>query len=309
MSRKYSCLLMAAILLLCSLVLVHAAERSDETTAYARAAAVLDESGIVRPSATALTEGSGMALAVEMGILTRRGEVQLYEIGPQALQALQAQQRAAEEAAEARLQRSTYLALYDGVMAQSSLTLYAQADNSSDVLRTLAAGKVAMLLDVTDSGWYHIRFGQTSGYVLPDHCRGVRYADYEGSAATRDLIEELLDYAYTWLGTPYAYGGSSYAGTDCSGFTMRCYDYVGFSLSHGARDQYRRATPVTTAQRDVGDLVFFSGPGSGGIEHVGIYLGGGRFIHAGTSTGVVVSSLSSGYFADYYYGAGRLIFE
>lgn len=309
MSRKHSCLFLAAIILLCSLAVAHATGHSEQKEAYDRAVAVLDQSGIEQHAVTALTEGSGMALAVEMGILTQRGEIQLYEVGPQALQARQVQQRAAEEAAERRLQRSTYLSLYDGVMAQHSLPLYAQADSSSDVLYTLAAGKVAKLLNIADNGWYHISFGKATGYVSADSCRGVRYADYEGTAATRDLIEELVDYAYTWLGTPYAYGGSSYAGTDCSGFTMRCYDYVGLSLSHGARDQYRRATPVTTAARDVGDLVFFSSPDSSLIEHVGIYLGGGRFIHAGTSTGVVISSLYEGYFANYYYGAGRIIFE
>ena len=135
--------------------------------------------------------------------------------------------------------------------------------------------------------------------------------EYEGNTVSGHFTDtvKLLDYARTYLGTPYSYGGSSYSGTDCSGFTMRCFDYVGYSLSHGARDQYRRATPVTTAQRDVGDLVFFSGPGSDLIEHVGIYLGGGRFIHASSSEGVTIDSVYASYYADYYYGAARIIFE
>ena len=92
-----------------------------------------------------------------------------------------------------------------------------------------------------------------------------------------------------------------------SGFTMRVFGYLGYSLSHGARDQYRATTPVTTAERQAGDLVYFAWSGS--IDHVGIYLGGGRFIHASTSQGVVVDSLYDNYYANGYCGATRVIFD
>ena len=59
----------------------------------------------------------------------------------------------------------------------------------------------------------------------------------------------------------------------------------------------------------MGDLVFFSGPGSDLIEHVGIYLGGGRFIHASTGEGVTIDSVYGSYYAEYYYGAVRIISE
>ena len=88
---------------------------------------------------------------------------------------------------------------------------------------------------------------------------------------------------------------------------MRVFGYLGYSLSHGARDQYRATTPVTTAERQAGDLVYFAWSGS--IDHVGIYLGGGQFIHASTSQGVVVDSLYDSYYASGYYGATRVIFD
>ncbi len=309
MSRKFSCLLLAVSTLFCSLAVVYAAEKQARDTAYEQAAAVLDEAGVTSYAATALTNGRGIALAVELGMLEQRGTLSLSQLGAQALQARQEQQRSAEEAAQAQAQRNAYLALYDGVMLDDSLTIYTHADSSSAAVRTLSAGKVAQLLDITDNGWYLIAFGKATGYVPADSCRGVSYADYADSAAARDLVEELIDYAYTYLGTPYLYGGTGYGGIDCSGFTMRCFAYVGYSLSHGARYQYSTAIPVTVAQRAAGDLVFFSGPGSDQIEHVGIYLGNGRFIHASSSQGVTIDSIYGGYFSEYYYGAARIIFD
>ena len=309
MSRKFSCLLLAVFTLFCSLAVAYAAERHTRNAAYQQAAAALNEAGVITYSSAALTDGRGLGLAAELGLLEQQGTLSLSQLGVQALQTQQEQQRNAEEAAQAQAQRNAYLAMYDAVMLDTSLTLYSHADSSSSAMRTISAGKVAQLLDIADDGWYRVSFGKSAGYIPSDSCHGVSYADYAGTAAARDLVAELIDYAYTYLGTPYVYGGTGYSGIDCSGFTMRCFEYVGYPLAHGARYQYQCATLVTVAQRDVGDLVFFSGPDSSGIAHVGIYLGNGRFIHASSSKGVTIDSIYGGYFSQYYYGAGRIIFE
>lgn len=196
---------------------------------------------------------------------------------------------------------------YDGVLISCKDALNIRtAPVDGRVIRTIRAGKVAHLLAVED-GWYQISYGKTIGYVSPDYCQTVHYQDYEGTSATSTVREDVVAAAMEWLGTRYVYGGSSRKGTDCSGFTMAVFREFGYSLAHGASDQKYASTAVSSAERDVGDLVFFSFYGDGRIAHVGIYIGGGQFIHASTSRGVIISSLSESYYARNYLGAGRIL--
>ena len=116
------------------------------------------------------------------------------------------------------------------------------------------------------------------------------------------LRSAIVDYAYSFLGTPYVYGGASRSGTDCSGLTMQLFGYYGISLGHGCVSQYYASQPISRSELQPGDLVFFYE----GIGHVGIYIGGGQFIHA-SDYGVVVASLYTNYWSACYYGAGRIL--
>ena len=109
--------------------------------------------------------------------------------------------------------------------------------------------------------------------------------------------------ATRYLGVPYRWGGSSPStGFDCSGFVMFLYRQVGVSLPHNAAMQYRHGRAVSRRSLRRGDIVFFNGLG-----HDGIYLGGGRFIHASSSGDVVkISRLSEGWYSSRYVGARRL---
>jgi peptidoglycan DL-endopeptidase CwlO len=108
--------------------------------------------------------------------------------------------------------------------------------------------------------------------------------------------------AMQYLGTPYVWGGSSPGGFDCSGFVMYVFAQVGVYLPHHAADQYNYGTPVSSSELEPGDLVFFDGLG-----HVGIYIGGGQFVHAPHTGDVVkISSMNDGWYASTYVGARRL---
>jgi peptidoglycan DL-endopeptidase CwlO len=102
-------------------------------------------------------------------------------------------------------------------------------------------------------------------------------------------------------GAPYVYGGSTPAGFDCSGFTSYVYGKLGIPLAHSSYDQWTSGPRVPRADLRPGDLVFFAGLG-----HVGIYIGGGRFVHAPhTGTVVSVDRLSGSWYGAEYDGAVR----
>ncbi len=112
----------------------------------------------------------------------------------------------------------------------------------------------------------------------------------------------VVGVAMQYLGVPYVWGGASPSGFDCSGLVMYAFARVGVSLPHNAAMQYGYGSPVSQAQLAPGDLVFFNGLG-----HVGIYIGGGQFIHAPHTGDVVkISSLGESWYASTYYGARRL---
>jgi peptidoglycan DL-endopeptidase CwlO len=112
---------------------------------------------------------------------------------------------------------------------------------------------------------------------------------------------QVVGIALQYLGVPYVWGGSSPAtGFDCSGFVAYVFAQVGVYLPHHAASQFAYGTPVSYDQLAPGDLVFFSGLG-----HVGIYIGGGQFVHAPHTGDVVrISSLSERMGS--FYGARRL---
>ena len=113
----------------------------------------------------------------------------------------------------------------------------------------------------------------------------------------------VVGIAMQYLGTPYVWGGASPGGFDCSGFAMYVYSQVGVSLPHNAAMQYNTVgTYVSRDQLEPGDLVFFDGLG-----HMGIYIGGGQFIHAPHTGDVVkISSLSDSWYSSTYVGAKRV---
>jgi LysM repeat protein len=119
------------------------------------------------------------------------------------------------------------------------------------------------------------------------------------------LIQRITGRAQEFVGTPYAWGGASRSGVDCSGLVYLLYSPYVPDLPRGSYGQFTVGQRVARADLQPGDLVFFTTYASG-PSHVGIYLGDGRFVTAGARS-VIVDELSAPYWAGRYIGARRLI--
>lgn len=122
---------------------------------------------------------------------------------------------------------------------------------------------------------------------------------------TSKIAASLTRSALRFLGTPYVFGGTTRAGFDCSGYVQHVFAMMGLHIPRTADAQFYAGRKAVGGPRP-GDLVFFQ-TYEPGPSHVGIYLGNGRFAHASSSRGVMVSKLSDSYWAARYLGAKRLI--
>ena len=123
-------------------------------------------------------------------------------------------------------------------------------------------------------------------------------------------MEKLIAIAESKLGCKYVSGAKGASTFDCSGFVYYCLRNAGVSVKYmtsiawRSTGQFKKITSLRDCVR--GDILVFSGS-SMAKGHVGIYLGGGQFIHASTSSGVIISSLSESYYARTYLYAARPI--
>ena len=183
----------------------------------------------------------------------------------------------------------------DGVNVRSD------ASTDSSVLATIEEDAIVTVNGLVD-GWYDVtcEYG-TEGYIRSD------FLDLtESSSSNSDIAATAKQY----LGTGYVYGGASPRGFDCSGFTMYVYSQHGYALPHSATSQWQSGLGTrvySISELQPGDLVFFNDPSRNAgkaCSHAGIYTGDGQFIHSSSSRsgGVIVSSLTSGYYNTYFVG-------
>jgi peptidoglycan DL-endopeptidase LytE len=159
----------------------------------------------------------------------------------------------------------------------------------------------------------------SGGYRLANTSSGTSSAgsSTRASGRTESLVPmpatgsgkgaDMVAYAMQFLGYRYVFGGTTPAGFDCSGFVYYVHRQSGIALSRGMMGQYTAGPHVPKDGLQPGDIVFFSNTYMPGLSHNGIYIGGGKFIHASDeTTGVVITSLSSAYWASRYSGATRV---
>ena len=132
------------------------------------------------------------------------------------------------------------------------------------------------------------------------------YAIYRAKTeAAYSLRGAVVSTARRFIGRPYCWGGTTpEEGFDCSGLVMVVYRLNGINLPRSSRDQYKSGKAISSQNLKQGDLLFFATKGGRRVTHVGIYVGGGRFIHAPkTNTHVREDSLSNSYFKTCFLGA------
>ena len=177
--------------------------------------------------------------------------------------------------------------------------------------------------------WFKVIYNDVVGYIRSDYLalteipyenrdsaksplffRGGKSTGIVPSAAalnkTAATPSKIIATAKKYIGVPYVWGGSTPSGFDCSGYVQYVFKAHGISLPRTSKEQYGVGTSVSKSKLKAGDLVFFNTEGSG-VSHLGIYVGNNQFIHASTSKGVIISSLSNTYWAPRYYGAKRIL--
>jgi len=133
------------------------------------------------------------------------------------------------------------------------------------------------------------------------------FSQIMGVAMSATSNVKMFQFVYDWIGTPYHLGGKSKKGIDCSAFAYELYTKVfNTSIGNNSRNIFSMSNPVGKEELKEGDLVFFK-IHSRAITHVGVYIGNGKFAHASSSKGVMISYLADPYWTRYYYKGGRLL--
>ena len=130
--------------------------------------------------------------------------------------------------------------------------------------------------------------------------------EFENLVRNVDVKSRIMDQYADWKGVRYRLGGSTKKGIDCSGFVQRTFrEQFGLELPRSTYEQQEMGKSVSRSNLRTGDLVLFRAGSTG--RHVGIYIGNNQFVHASTSSGVIISSMNEPYWKKRYNEARRVL--
>ena len=198
----------------------------------------------------------------------------------------------------------------------STLNVRSGPATSYSKVTSLSNNAVVSIVGI-NNGWYKIKTSAgTVGYVSSEYM--VTCKDSAGSrgdsttavslASTGSMGQQVVNYALSFLGAPYVYGGNGPSYFDCSGFTNYVYRHFGYILNRGASSQLQNGTAVSKSELQPGDIVFFRYNTTYPASHCGIYIGNGQFVHASTNRyQVQIDQLMTGHYANVYLTARRIL--
>lgn len=223
------------------------------------------------------------------------------------------------------VEESKLKTLYIG---SESVNLRKEANTNSEVVTKLSLN-TAVDVYAEENGWSKVKVNGKEGYISSsllsekkkETSRSLetpRTKTSENSSENTKTSQEkgttttvsgkgatVVETAKKYIGCSYVYGASGPSSFDCSGFTSYVFKQHGISLNRTAAGQYSNGVAVSRNQLQPGDLVMF---GKSGINHVGIYIGGGQIVHAANkSRGVTTDTINSGYYNNNYVGARRVM--
>ena len=225
------------------------------------------------------------------------------------------------------VEESKLKTLYIG---SESVNLRKEANTNSEVVTKLSLN-TAVDVYAEENGWSKVKVNGNEGYISSsllsekkkETSRSLetpRTKTSENSSENTKTSQEkettttvpisgkgatVVETAKKYIGCSYVYGASGPSSFDCSGFTSYVFKQHGISLNRTAAGQYSNGVAVSRNQLQPGDLVMF---GKSGINHVGIYIGGGQIVHAANkSRGVTTDTINSGYYNNNYLRARRVM--
>lgn len=232
-----------------------------------------------------------------------------------------------------QLQKST-ISRY-AVITGDSVKIHRSEGLKTETITTVDLGTRAKVLD-RDGNWYRLRFPKgTEGWVLGEFLKSMSYVAEAMHSSNRHRSshlayshhrrhhsssseafvavnpkalkgDRLLSKAASYQGVRYVWGGMSRSGTDCSGFTSQVYRSQGIKLPRTSGEQSHIGQHVKRGELQPGDLVFFHTGRGSRINHVGIYMGSNKFIHASSGGHKVRVSSLSGFYANRFATARRV---